>query len=76
LRQTNFWGTEWAFETEEGSVAVVLSGPRGGFKQSGEVRVAESAARSPETPLLLLLIWYLRVLMSDDAVVATLITTT
>jgi hypothetical protein len=76
LRQTNFWGTEWAFETEDGSPAVVLSGPHGGFKQSGEIRVAQSAASTPETPLLILLIWYLRVLMSDDAVVATLIATT
>jgi hypothetical protein len=29
--------------------------------------VAQSAAGSPETPVMLLLIWYLRILMNADA---------
>jgi hypothetical protein len=67
LRPTNFWATEWAFEGEDGSQTVVLSGPHGLFKQGGHARVAEAAASLPETPVMLLLIWYLRVLMKEDA---------
>jgi hypothetical protein len=51
----------------------VLSGPHGIFKQGGHARVAESAATLPETPVMLLLIWYLRVLMNEDATAAAVI---
>lgn len=67
LRATNFWATEWAFESEDGTQVVALAGPRGVFKQGGHAWAAESAAGLPETPVLLLLIWYLRVLMNEDA---------
>ncbi|MGA2590456.1 MAG: hypothetical protein ABSH32_11105 [Bryobacteraceae bacterium] len=67
LRPTNFWHTEWAFQTEDGNPAVTLSGPHGVFKQGGNAGVAQSAAGSPETPVMLLLIWYLRILMNADA---------
>jgi hypothetical protein len=67
LRSTNFWQTEWAFDAEEGSPAVILTGPHGVFKQGGRATVTESSASLPETPVLLLLIWYLRILMNEDA---------
>jgi len=67
LTQRNFWATEWAFQAEDGSDAIVLSGPQGLFKAGGNARVAQSAAGLPEAPVLLLLIWYLRVLMNEDA---------
>jgi hypothetical protein len=67
LGQRNFWGTEWVFKTEDGSDTVSLSGPHGLFKAGGTARVAQSATALPETPVLLLLIWYLRVLMNEDA---------
>ena len=67
LRHTNFWGTEWAFEAEDGSAAIALSGNRGFFKHGGTATVTHSAAGLPETPVMLLLIWYLRVLMNEDA---------
>jgi len=67
LRHTNFWATEWAFQAEGENPAVTLTGPHGVFKQGGNARVAPSAAGSPETPVMLLLIWYLRILMSTDA---------
>lgn len=67
LVHKNFWGTEWAFRAENGTDAIVLSGPHGVFKAGGSARVAQSAAGLPETPLMLLLIWYLRVLMNEDA---------
>lgn len=67
LRHTNFWGTEWAFEGEDGKAALTLSGSQGFFKQCGTATVAEAAVGLPETSVMLLLIWYLRVLMNEDA---------
>jgi hypothetical protein len=67
LRHTNFWGTEWAFEAEDGTAAITLSGNQGFFKQGGTATVAQSVAGLPETHVMLLLIWYLRVLMNEDA---------
>ena len=67
LRSTNFWQTEWTFEAEDGTPVVVLTGPHGMFKQGGHAKVSESAASPPETSVLLLLIWYLRILMNEDA---------
>src|SRR5215472_10520854 len=43
LRATNFWATEWAFEAEDGSQLVVLTGPHGRFKQGGDIHVGASA---------------------------------
>jgi len=73
LRPTDFWAKEWTFETEDGSPAVTLTRPHGVFKQSGVISVTESAVNLPETPLMLLLIWYLRVLMKEDAAAAAVI---
>jgi len=73
LLPTNFWATEWSFQPEGESPVVTLSGPHGFFKQSGNTRAAPSAAASPETPVMLLLIWYLRILMNDDAAAGTLV---
>jgi hypothetical protein len=67
LKSTNFWATEWQFQAEDGSPMVQITGPHGLFKQGGHVKVTESAASLPETPLMLLLIWYLRILMNEDA---------
>jgi hypothetical protein len=67
LGHRNFWRTEWAFQAEDGSDAIVLSGPHGLFKAGGTASVAQSAAGMPEAPVMLLLIWYLRVLMNEDA---------
>jgi len=67
LRHKNFWGTEWAFEGEDGSTAFVLSGSRGVFKQSAQATVSDSAARLPEAPIMLMLMWYVRLLMNEDA---------
>ena len=67
LKHSNLRGTEWAFESEDGSAAVTLSGPHGVFRQGGKALVAPSAAGLPETPVILLLLWYVRVLMNEDA---------
>lgn len=67
LRHTNFWATEWAFEIEDGTTAITLAGPHGLFKHGGYARVSQSVAAQPETPIMVLLIWYLRLLMNQDA---------
>jgi hypothetical protein len=74
LRPTNFWATEWAFEAEDGTPTVILAAPHGFFRQGAHVRVAESASSLPEAPIMLLLIWYLRILMSEDASAAAVVT--
>ena len=69
LKCKNFWGTEWAFEAEDGSPTITMTGGHGLFKESAHLTVTESASTLPETPLLLLLIWYLKILMNEDAAV-------
>jgi len=64
LRPTNFWATQWAFEAEDGNDAVRLSGPHGLFKRSGRAQVTPSGVRLVDTPVLLPLIWYVRMLMN------------
>ena len=67
LRPTNFWGSEWAFATADGTPVIAVRGPHGFCKQGGYATVAQSVAGLPEAPVLLLLIWYLRLLMNEDA---------
>ena len=76
LHKTNFWGTSWAFEALDGTAAVTLSGPSGFLKQSGKVQLAPGMATSPETPVLMMLIWYVRLLMNEDAAVVAVIAAT
>ncbi|HLY16123.1 MAG TPA: hypothetical protein VKR61_02810 [Bryobacteraceae bacterium] len=66
LKHTSFWGTEWVFEAEDGTPVVTLSAKTGFLKQGGISTVAPSAAGLQEAPILLLLIWYVRVLMNED----------
>ncbi|HUI54108.1 MAG TPA: hypothetical protein VLY04_04005 [Bryobacteraceae bacterium] len=75
LRCQNFWGTEWAFENEQGMAAVNLRGPRGFVKQGGESVITKVGAELPEAPVLLLLLWYVRLLMNEDASAAAVIAT-
>lgn len=75
LRSKNFWATEWAFEAEDGTPAVLLTGPSGFLKHGGHATVTEFGASLAEAPLLILLIWYLRVLMSEDAAVVAITAT-
>jgi len=70
LRPLNFWRSEWAFETEAGTPAITLAGPKGMFKHGGTSQVAREVAALPETPVLLMLMWYVRLLMNEDAAAA------
>lgn len=67
LKSLSFWGGEWAFETEDGSEVLSVRGPHGLVRNSGEASLGLAAASLPETPILLMLIWYLRLLMLEDA---------
>lgn len=71
LRHKNFWATEWAFESEDGAPVVALAGPHGLFKHGGNASVSPAAAGLAESTVLLLLIWYVRVLMNEDAAAVT-----
>lgn len=72
LKSMSFWGGEWAFETQDGTEVVSVHGPHGLIHSQGEASLGLPAGDLPETPVLLLLIWYLRLLMQDDTgVVAT-----
>jgi len=64
LRSTNFWRTEWTFETEDGRALATLSGRPHLFKQGGIATVTQ--ADLADTPVLLLLMWYVRVLIYNE----------
>jgi hypothetical protein len=72
LKSISFWGGEWSFENESGAEVISAHGPHGLAHSQGEVSVGLGAATLPETPVLLLVIWYLRLLMLDDASAATM----
>ena len=55
---------------------MTLSGPSGFLKHSGNVQVAPGIVTSPETPVLVMLIWYVRLLMNEDAAVVAVIAAT
>jgi hypothetical protein len=67
LRHVDLWRTEWTFETAEGRVLVTLSRRSQILKEASIAKVTASGASLPETPILLLLMWYVRILMSEDA---------
>jgi len=67
LKSLSFWEGDWAFETVDGSEVVSVHGPHGLAHRRGEAALGLCAASLPETPILLLLIWYLRILMLEDA---------
>src|SRR5215510_2121011 len=58
LKSVRFWGGEWAFETDEGT-EIVSAIPHGIIRNRAETYLGLPAATLAETPLLILLIWYL-----------------
>ena len=71
LRCLSFWGCDWAFEDEQGQPVVTLHGPKGFLKSGGESRVTDVGAGLQETPLLLMLLWYVRLLANEDMAATT-----
>ena len=65
---TSFWGGEWAFASEAGTVLVRFL-PGYSRKKRGTVHVESEARTLQHLSLLLLLGWYLVVLMAQDTAV-------
>ena len=65
LRHTDFWGSQWSFETADGAACHTRRHSRF-LQEGGAAMVSPSAAGLPESPVLLLLIWYVRLLMHAD----------
>ncbi len=69
-----FWGSTWAWVSESGETLMSLKQKSGLFKITGQADVAPEAAALPETPLLILLGWYLMVIMAEDAATSAAVT--
>jgi hypothetical protein len=70
LKSLNFWGGDWAFEDGRDVPVLTLHGPHGFLKNSGEITINSAAAGPAELALLAVLIWYIRLLMDEDAAAA------
>jgi len=69
LKSLSFLGLEWAFETDSGQEIVSLDGPHGLFHNRAAASFGLGAATMAETPILVSLIWYLRLLMQEEQTV-------
>jgi hypothetical protein len=61
-RKASVWGHKWCFCHPEKKSCVCLSQETGPLTQGGKVSVCCGEAGLPETPILLLLAWFLRIL--------------
>ncbi len=72
--KSNVWGTRWCFRREHDSASVCMALQSGSLKTGGHVSVCCGAAQLDEAPVLILLVWYLRVLafegLAEDIFVA------
>lgn len=73
-KHQNFWGTTWSWVSASGETLMILKQHSGLFKTNGQVEIMPGAAMLPETPLLVLLGWYLMVIMADDAATSAAVT--
>jgi len=61
-KKTAIFGDKWCFRTEEQSASVCIRQEAGALRQGGKVAICCGAENLPETPVLLLLAWFLRIL--------------
>ncbi|MGP8242952.1 MAG: hypothetical protein ACLQVN_00360 [Bryobacteraceae bacterium] len=61
-KRTDIWGARWCFRRAEEKSSVCLSQEAGPLTQGARVSVCCGAADLPETPVLLLLAWFLRII--------------
>ncbi len=61
-RKAHIWGGGWCFTRMDEKGSVCLSQEAGPLIQGGKVKVCCGAADQPETPILLLLAWFLRIM--------------
>lgn len=69
-RQSNFWGTKWAWTTEDGEPIVGFEG-KGLLRYRGEMSIAPAASEISHLTMLVFLGWYLVMLHYEDAAAAT-----
>jgi hypothetical protein len=70
LNSANFWQSEWVWQ-ENDQPLMLFKGRHGIAKAKGAVEIQPGAAGRPDTPLLVLLGWYLILLHADDTAAAT-----
>ena len=66
LSSANFWQSEWVWQ-EKAQPLILFKGRHGIVKARGAVEIQSGSAGLPDTPLLVLLGWYLILLHADDA---------
>src|ERR1700730_10112241 len=66
LSSANFWQSEWVWQ-EKDQPLMLFKGRHGIVKAKGAVEIQPGAAGRPDTPLLVLLGWYLILLHAEDA---------
>ncbi|MCA9910050.1 MAG: hypothetical protein KC519_15435 [Anaerolineae bacterium] len=65
-RSSNFWSTQWAWTTEDGTPIVGFK-TGGAFKLNSEISLDPELADQKALPLLIFLGWYLYLLFHDDS---------
>jgi hypothetical protein len=70
LSSANFWQSQWVWQ-EKDQPLILFKGRHGIVKAKGAVEVQPGAESRPDTPLLVLLGWYLILLHADDTAAAT-----
>ena len=65
--RAKIWSGQWCFR-REGEASICLSQHAGPLREGGRVSVCEQAAQLPETAVLVLLAWYLRVLAFETLI--------
>ena len=70
LSSANFWQSEWVWQ-EKDDPLILFKGRHGIVKAKGAVEIQPGAAGRADTPLLVLLGWYLILLHADDTAAAT-----
>jgi hypothetical protein len=70
LSSANFWQSQWVWQ-EKDQPLILFKGRHGIVKAKGAVEIQPGAESRPDTPLLVLLGWYLILLHADDTAAAT-----
>ena len=66
--RAKIWSTQWCFRREGETSSVCVSQQAGALTEGGKVNVCGKAAHLPETAILVLLAWYLRVLAFETLI--------
>jgi hypothetical protein len=64
----NIWGTKWCFRREDAKSSICVDQESDSLQTGGKVTLGCGGGIQPETPILILLAWYLRVLAFERLV--------